>query len=102
MSSSLAFMNAAHCALSSGSAATAAAPPSSAILSLSAWPCSNSSVMMSWVSTAAAAAMTVSWRWMESLMSLNFWQSRPLVSICDTKYLVLSLWQNARPSSISN
>ena len=39
---------------------------------------------------------------MESLMSLNLSQSRPLVSICDTKYLVLSLWQNARPSSISN
>ena len=39
---------------------------------------------------------------MLSLMSLNFWQSRPLMSICVTKYWVLSLWQKARPSSISN
>mmetsp|Transcript_7258 Transcript_7258/g.27301 ORF Transcript_7258/g.27301 Transcript_7258/m.27301 type:complete len:300 (+) Transcript_7258:4542-5441(+) len=102
MSASLAFMNSRQSAFFSGSAAIAAAPPSSLILSCKAMPCSKSFVIMSCASIDAAAAMTTKLREMLSLKSLNFSQSRPLVSICDTKYLVFSLWQNARPSSISN
>ena len=49
----------------------------------------------------AAAAMMVTWRWMLSLMSLNFWQCRPDMTNWVMKYCVLSLWQNAKPSSIS-
>ena len=58
-SASLAFMNSWHAAFFSGSAATAAGPPSSAIFSASWTPCSYSSITTSWAAMLAAAAMMV-------------------------------------------
>ena len=79
----------------------ASAPPSSSIFSLSCLPCSNSSMIISCVSIDAAAAMMVTCLCMLSLISLNFWESRPDMSIWVMKYWFLSLLRNATPSSIS-